>query len=55
MKIRYYGWLSSAKRKTTLPAIRGALNAPHLQSAHPKHHPIIHVQCHDDSRPEKAR
>jgi hypothetical protein len=31
MKIRYYGWLSSAKRKTTLPAIRGALNAPHLQ------------------------
>ncbi len=31
MKIRYYGWLSSAKRKTTLPAIRAALNVPHLQ------------------------
>ncbi len=28
MKIRYYGWLSSAKRKTVLPAIRQALNAP---------------------------
>ena len=28
MKIRYYGWLSSAKRKVTLPAIRKALNVP---------------------------
>lgn len=28
MKIRYYGWLSAAKRKTTLPAIRAALHAP---------------------------
>lgn len=28
MKIRYYGWLSPAKRKTQLPAIRTALNAP---------------------------
>ena len=27
-KIRYYGWLSPAKRKTALPAIRAALNAP---------------------------
>lgn len=27
VKIRYYGWLSAAKRKTTLPAIRAALNA----------------------------
>ena len=27
-KIRYYGWLSAAKRKTALPAIRAALNAP---------------------------
>ena len=27
-KIRYYGWLSAAKRKTTLPAIREALQAP---------------------------
>ena len=27
MKIRYYGWLSSSKRKATLPAIRRALNA----------------------------
>jgi len=28
MKVRYYGWLSSAKRKTALPAIRIVLNAP---------------------------
>ena len=27
-KIRYYGWLSAAKRKAALPAIRKALNAP---------------------------
>ncbi len=27
-KVRYYGWLSAAKRKTSLPAIRAALNAP---------------------------
>ncbi len=27
-KIRYFGWLSAAKRKTALPAIRKALNAP---------------------------
>jgi hypothetical protein len=27
-KIRYYGWLSAAKRKETLPAIRKALNVP---------------------------
>jgi hypothetical protein len=27
-KIRYYGWLSAARRKTALPAIRAALNAP---------------------------
>ena len=27
-KIRYYGWLSAAKRKGALPAIRAALNAP---------------------------
>ena len=26
-KIRYYGWLSAAKRKVALPAIRAALNA----------------------------
>lgn len=26
-KIRYYGWLSAAKRKTALPAIRAALHA----------------------------
>ena len=25
-KIRYYGWLSAAKRKQALPAIRAALN-----------------------------
>lgn len=28
VKIRYYGWLSAAKRKTALPAIRAVLNAP---------------------------
>ena len=28
VKIRYYGWLSAAKRKTALPAIRAALHAP---------------------------
>jgi predicted RNA-binding Zn-ribbon protein involved in translation (DUF1610 family) len=28
MKIRYYGWLSSGKRKTALPAIRKALDVP---------------------------
>jgi len=28
VKIRYFGWLSAPKRKTTLPAIRAALNAP---------------------------
>jgi hypothetical protein len=28
VKIRYFGWLSAAKRKTALPAIRAALNAP---------------------------
>jgi hypothetical protein len=28
VKIRYYGWLSAAKRKTALPAIRTALHAP---------------------------
>jgi len=27
-KTRYYGWLSAAKRKQALPAIRAALNAP---------------------------
>jgi len=27
-KVRYYGWLSAAKRKVALPAIRQALNAP---------------------------
>jgi hypothetical protein len=27
VKIRYYGWLSAAKRKTALPAIRAALHA----------------------------
>ena len=27
-KVLYYGWLSAAKRKTVLPAIRAALNAP---------------------------
>lgn len=28
VKIRHYGWLSAAKRKSALPAIRAALNAP---------------------------
>ena len=27
-KVRYYGWLSAARRKSALPAIRQALNAP---------------------------
>ena len=27
-KIRYYGWLSAPRRKTSLPAIRAALDAP---------------------------
>jgi len=33
VKIRYYGWLSAAKRKTALPAIRAAL---HVQAAEPE-------------------
>ena len=31
MKIRYYGWMSAARRKRTLPAIRQALHAPQPQ------------------------
>jgi len=36
VKIRYFGWLAAAKRKTALPAIRAALNAPPPEAEPPK-------------------